>query len=106
MSSGRVSFRDTLPPTNLALPCKSFSGKHLHAPLCMAYPVLSIGPEHRAASNQSESRMKKDRKETVASEPIGIVISRGDKTEPTPVFSAYIWGPVPDAAQDSATRAA
>jgi len=50
--------------------------------------------------------MKKDRKEIASSEPIGIVISRGDKTEPTPVFSAYIWGPVPDDAQDSATRAA
>jgi hypothetical protein len=51
-------------------------------------------------------RMKKDRKEIVSSEPIGIVISRGDKTEPTPLFSAYIWGPVPDADEDAATRAA
>jgi hypothetical protein len=50
--------------------------------------------------------MKKDRKEIVSSEPLGIIISRGDKTEPTPVFSAYIWGPVPDSVQDSATRAA
>ncbi|HST07417.1 MAG TPA: hypothetical protein VLJ83_04560 [Gemmatimonadaceae bacterium] len=52
--------------------------------------------------------MKKDRKETEldSSEPLGIIISRGDKTEPTPVFSAYIWGPVPDAPADSANRAA
>jgi hypothetical protein len=62
--------------------------------------------EQQVTPNQSESRMKKDRKEIASSEPIGIVISRGDKTEPTPVFSAYIWGPVPDASQDSATRAA
>ncbi len=62
--------------------------------------------EQQAAPNQSESRMKKDRKEIASTEPIGIIISRGDKTEPTPVFSAYIWGPVPDASQDSATRAA
>ena len=55
---------------------------------------------------KSESRMKKDRKEAVSSEPLGIIISRGDKTEPIPVFSAYIWGPVPDAATDSASRAA
>ena len=54
----------------------------------------------------SESRMKKDRKEEVSSEPLGIIISRGDKTEPTPVFSAYIWGPVPDADIEAATRAA
>jgi hypothetical protein len=50
--------------------------------------------------------MKKDRKEAVSDEPLGIIISRGDKTEPTPVFSAYIWGPVPDADTESATRAA
>ena len=50
--------------------------------------------------------MKKDRKEIESSEPLGIIISRGDKTEPTPLFSAYIWGPVPDAVTDTATRAA
>jgi hypothetical protein len=50
--------------------------------------------------------MKKDRKETSSSEPIGIIISRGDRTEPTPVFSAYIGGPVPDPVVETATRAA
>lgn len=50
--------------------------------------------------------MKKDRKETNSSEPLGIVISRGDKTEPTPVFAAYIWAPAPEQAEESATRAA
>jgi len=50
--------------------------------------------------------MKKDRKDNVSSEPMGIIISRGDRTEPTPVFSAYIWGPVPDAVVETATRAA
>jgi len=28
-------------------------------------------------------------------EPIGIIISRGPRTEETPRLSAYIWGPVP-----------
>ena len=50
--------------------------------------------------------MKKDRKETSQSEPLGIIISRGDKTEPTPLFAAYIWGPVPEDTPKSATRAA
>ena len=53
--------------------------------------------------------MKKDRKEIESSEPLGIIISRGDRTEPTPMFSAYIWGPVPEAdpaAAESANRAA
>ena len=50
--------------------------------------------------------MKKDRKETNSSEPMGIVISRGDKTEPTPVFAAYIWAPAPDEVEETAHRAA
>ena len=29
-------------------------------------------------------------------EPIGIVISRGKRDEPTPAFSAYVWGPASD----------
>jgi hypothetical protein len=50
--------------------------------------------------------MKKDRKDTNSSEPLGIIISRGDKTEPTPVFAAYIWAPAPDEVEESTTRAA
>jgi hypothetical protein len=50
--------------------------------------------------------MKKNRKDQASNEPMGIVISRGDRTEPTPVFSAYIWGPVPEAVTETATRAA
>jgi hypothetical protein len=68
-----------------------------------AYGVPIMRPK---ASIQLRVRMKKDRKETGSSEPIGIIISRGDRTEPTPVFSAYIWGPVPDAVAETATRAA
>jgi hypothetical protein len=81
-------------------------GNQLREASHLACPVLSLRTEEQVALNQSETRMKKDRKEIASSEPIGIIISRGDKTEPTPVFSAYIWGPVPDAVQDSATRAA
>ena len=72
----------------------------------MAYGVpIKRSKPHRGIY-QVRARMKKDRKETVSSEPIGIIISRGDRTEPTPVFSAYIWGPVPDAVSETATRAA
>jgi hypothetical protein len=31
-----------------------------------------------------------------ADEPIGIIISMGAAPEPSPRFSAYVWGPVPD----------
>ena len=71
----------------------------------MAYRLLSRGASHGVAITR-ERAMKKDRKETNSSEPIGIIISRGDRTEPTPVFSAYIWGPVPEAELEAAHRAA
>jgi len=29
-------------------------------------------------------------------EPVGIVISCGNRDEPTPAVFAYIWGPAPD----------
>ncbi len=50
--------------------------------------------------------MKKDREDMVSAEPLGIIISRGDKTEPTPRFSAYVWGPVPEVTTEQSTRAA
>ncbi len=71
----------------------------------LAHRVLSLGARHGVAITR-ERVMKKDRKETNSSEPLGIIISRGDKTEPTPVFSAYIWGPVPESEQETANRAA
>lgn len=33
--------------------------------------------------------------EITEQEPIGIIISRGSRTEEPPRFSAYVWGPVP-----------
>jgi hypothetical protein len=29
-------------------------------------------------------------------EPVGIVISRGNREEPTPSVFAYVWGPAPE----------
>jgi hypothetical protein len=71
----------------------------------MAYGVPIKRPKNAVASTK-RPKMKKDRKDSVSSEPVGIIISRGDRTEPTPVFSAYIWGPVPEAVAETATRAA
>jgi hypothetical protein len=50
--------------------------------------------------------MKKIREPQVADEPIGIVISAGDRTEKRPVFSAYIWGPAPEPVVDANPKAA
>jgi len=44
--------------------------------------------------------MKKVRETPESDEPIGIVISRGDRTEKRPIFSAYIWGPAPEPATE------
>lgn len=32
----------------------------------------------------------------VKEEPMGIVISRGKRDEPPPVYWAYVWGPAPE----------
>lgn len=39
-------------------------------------------------------------------EPMGIVISRGRRTETAPRVSAYVWSAAPDGDTDTATRAA
>ena len=54
----------------------------------------------------SETTMKKVRELTDSEEPIGIVISRGDRKEARPVFSAYIWGPAPEPATETTTKVA
>jgi len=39
-------------------------------------------------------------------EPVGIVISGGNRDEPTPAVFAYIWGQAPEAPRTRAPRAA
>ena len=48
-------------------------------------------------------RMKKDES---PQEPLGIIISAGDRREPEPRFSAFVWGPVPDGELETATTKA
>jgi hypothetical protein len=48
--------------------------------------------------------MRKAAETKEESEPVGIVISRGSRDEPTPAFFAYIWGPAPEA-EDEVKRA-
>lgn len=38
-------------------------------------------------------------------EPLGIIISRGSRDEPTPMFTTYIWGPAPEPADDASKAA-
>ncbi|HXV16534.1 MAG TPA: hypothetical protein VD758_07125 [Gemmatimonadaceae bacterium] len=50
--------------------------------------------------------MKKVRETIDTTEPIGIIISRGDRTEKPPIFSAYIWGPAPEPVTETTTKVA
>lgn len=40
---------------------------------------------------------------TLDDEPMGIVISGGNRAEATPRFSAYVWGPVPEEPEGEAS---
>jgi hypothetical protein len=50
--------------------------------------------------------MKKPKPIVETEEPIGIIISRGDRAEVRPVFSAYIWGPAPEQIPETTTKVA
>lgn len=49
--------------------------------------------------------MKQSPLTTTSPDPIGIVISRGTREEPTPTCAAYVWGP-PSGAADESSKAA
>jgi hypothetical protein len=38
-------------------------------------------------------------------EPLGIIISRGSREEPTPIFSTYVWGPAPEPVDEESKAA-
>lgn len=63
-------------------------------------------PGRRTLSENPERQEMKKNLETVEhAEPIGIIISTGERVEQPTVFSAYIWGPAPEPL-DPASKAA
>lgn len=50
--------------------------------------------------------MKKQVETSTPSEPLGIVISQGNRAEEIPRFWAYVWGPAPEADVNATPRAA
>jgi len=50
--------------------------------------------------------MKKARQSPEPQEPLGIIISRGERGDQPPVFSAYIWGPAPEPVADPNSKVA
>ena len=43
--------------------------------------------------------MKQQREHREVEEPVGIVIAGGARGDVTPRFSAFVWGPAPEAAE-------
>ncbi len=54
---------------------------------------------------KEEANMTAKTEKPQTEEPRGIIISRGSRDEPTPIFSTYVWGPAPETA-DGAYKAA
>lgn len=50
--------------------------------------------------------MKKIREIVELEEPRGIIISRGDRAEQRPIFSAYIWAPAPESDAEKPAKVA
>ena len=50
--------------------------------------------------------MKKLREGTESQEPLGIIISRGDRAEQRPIISAYIWAPAPELETEPTSKVA
>jgi hypothetical protein len=61
---------------------------------------------HHTGLEYNERPMKKIREVTETDEPIGIIISRGDRKEAKTVVSAYIWGPPEPVLDNSTTKVA
>jgi hypothetical protein len=76
----------------------------------LAPTVLNSGyPTSRIRANRSglpgRTTMAEIRRDA-ETEPVGIVISRGSRSEAAPKFLAYVWGPAPEAIIEEASKAA
>ena len=50
--------------------------------------------------------MEQHRHQPLEQEPVGIIISRGERGEVAPRFSAYVWSDAPELPAEPATRRA
>ena len=55
----------------------------------------AMRPSHRIVASRIYN-MKGKQKPTAEQEPMGIVITRGPRTEKAPTFFAYMWAPDPE----------
>jgi hypothetical protein len=57
-----------------------------------------------ARDSAGAGKMAQPRQAEIEQEPMGIVISRGSRGEQTPRFTAYVWGPAPEAEKDASDK--
>lgn len=50
---------------------------------------------------KGKTGMKRKSNHSPEQEPIGIVISRGTRSEQAPMVSEYVWGPAPEIVDDA-----
>lgn len=53
-------------------------------------------PDRSGALITLRCQMAVSKRKLAEEEPRGIVISRGSREDPPPMFSVYVWGPAPD----------
>ena len=71
--------------------------------VCGGEPFSSLAPARFVSVTNlpAHTYMKAKAKENLKTEPVGIVISRGLRTEPAPLFLAFEWGPAPELSPSS-----
>jgi hypothetical protein len=50
---------------------------------------------------KGKTGLKRKPSHALEQEPIGIVISRGSRSEQAPMVSEYVWGPAPEISEDA-----
>lgn len=68
--------------------------------------AVGTGRAFMGANAAPRGHMKKTSVKQDTFEPIGIIISRGERSEPVPVVLAYVWGPAPVETATAKVRAA
>ena len=70
----------------------------LRRTVLVACPGLGSSPTSNVDTSGSLLYMKATNQDLNQTEPVGIVISRGTRAEPAPIFHAFVWGAAPELA--------
>ena len=68
---------------------------HSGEPFSSLAPARLV-PTESSADSQPILYMKATQEDLRDTEPVGIVISRGTRVEPAPIFQAFVWAAAPE----------